>query len=313
MAEVIALVGLVATISQLLDYGITVTQRLNEFMTNVHDLPPSFAHINSRLPLIMATVSNLRKRADSGEFPLETEPHLKRVIEALEKELRGLDAVLRKILPSARASTWEKGIKAVKSVAAQKNVESFASVIQDYISTLTAFQISHGFDQINSEQTRRIIRSIEEHKIEEELISPRHVKKPVWMLDYDTDEHFVGRDNIMSAIEQQYDNKTNRVAIAGIGGVGYVKPNYNLQLFHYPIYLLYWAGNLGLRYSTAMNKGNAIVRCTYSGCMVAAERSSRPLTRKSPDFWMYLVGMTKSIRLLKLSVTGSANKRVAHG
>lgn len=57
-------------------------------------------------------------------------------------------------MPSARASTWEKGVKAVKSVAAQKRVENFAQVNQNYVASSNAFQLE------------RLIDSLEEQKLE---------------------------------------------------------------------------------------------------------------------------------------------------
>ena len=157
MAEAILVVGLLASSSQLIEYSAVVIKRLHDFMTNVKDLPPYFSHINNQLPILVGIVDSLRKRVSSGDFTLQSEHDLKRVVDALDEEIKGLDAVLCKILPSARASTWEKGVKAVKSVSAQKSVENFASVIQDYVTSLNAFQITHTSDQIKT-----IISSIEE-------------------------------------------------------------------------------------------------------------------------------------------------------
>ena len=41
------------------------------------------------------------------------------------------------------------------------------------------------------------------------------------MLEYDSDEDFIGRDEIMNAIETRFAARVNRVAVTGIGGVGY--------------------------------------------------------------------------------------------
>lgn len=209
MAEAIAVIGLLASCSQLIEYGGAVVKRLHDFMTNVKELPPCFAHINNQLPMLMGIVDSLQKRAGNGDFTSKIQHDLERVIEALDKELKGLDAVLSNILPSARASTWEKGVKAVKSVAAQKRVENFAQVIQNYMISLNAFQLE------------RLITSLEEQRLEHQSILPTPARKPIWMLEHDSDEDFVGREEILRIIEQQFATTVNRVVLAGIGGVGY--------------------------------------------------------------------------------------------
>lgn len=216
MAEAIVVLGLLASASQLIEYSAVVIKRLHDFMTNVKELPSSFIHINNQLPILISIVNSLRRRVSSGDFTLQTEHDLKRVIDGLDKELKGLDAVLCKTLPSARASTWEKGVKAVKSVAAQKSVDNFASVIQDYVTSLNAFQIAH-----NSDQIKTLITSIDEQHRQRQSSNPRPVRKPIWMLEYDSEEDFVGRDEIMKAMEQRFAAMANRVVITGIGGVGY--------------------------------------------------------------------------------------------
>ena len=137
------------------------------------------------------------------------------VVIALDGELKNLDHALQRILPSARASTWEKGIKAVKSLAAQKSVGNFSSQIHEYISSLTAFQISHNTDQI-----RIIINSVQDQKLALPMANLNIVRKSVWMLEHDDDDDdFVGRRDVLSAIKEQF-GRTSRIAITGIGGVG---------------------------------------------------------------------------------------------
>ena len=216
MAEAIAVLGLLASSAQVIDYSALVVRRLHDFMTNVKELPSCFIHINNQLPMLVGIVKSLQKRVSDGDFAPESQHDLERVIGALDQELKSLDAVLCKILPSVRASTWEKGIKAVKSLSAQKSVENFASVIQDYVISLNAFQIAH-----NSDQMKTLISSIEEKRLEQQVPHPKPVQRPIWMLEYDIDEDFIGREEIMSRLEQRFAAMENRVVIAGIGGVGY--------------------------------------------------------------------------------------------
>lgn len=214
MAEAVAVLSFVSAICSLVDYGGKLVSRLNEFRNNVTNLPQCFFHISVQLPLLVDIARRLHDQAYRGELPPQTKSVLMPVVVGLHKEIQKIDDILHRILPSARASTWEKGIKAVKSVGAQKSVEDFAAVIRDYVLHLTAFQATHNGDLI------RTILDLLKREPSEILEQPR--AKPVWMVSYDSDDHFIGRDGSMEAIKQQFDEGRSRVAISGIGGVGCV-------------------------------------------------------------------------------------------
>ena len=222
MAEAIAAISLVQTIIELTEFGRKVVKRLNEFKNNVQDLPEAFQHIGNQLPILMRIANSLEERANNGDFAPDAQKDLEQVIKALKKELLDLDALLGKILPSARASTWEKGVKAVKSIKAQKSVDTYSTVIQTYVQTLSNFQIA---DHAN--QMRIIIDFIKELKLAESdsQREPSHVpppRKPVWMLEFDGDEDFVGREETIAEVSRKFEANASRVAVVGVGGVGYV-------------------------------------------------------------------------------------------
>ena len=148
MAEAVAVIGFVSAIASLADYGERLIKRLNEFQRNVRELPQSFLHISVQLPLLVDIIRRLHDQSKQGELLPDTQTLLKPVLDCLSKEIQKLDAVLGKILPSADASTWEKGVKALKSVGAQKDVDEFAAIIRDYVASLTAFQTTHNSDLI---------------------------------------------------------------------------------------------------------------------------------------------------------------------
>lgn len=222
MAEAIAAIGLVHTIIDLAEFGRKVVKRLNEFKNNVQDLPEAFQHIGNQLPILMRIANSLEERAKNGDFAPDAQKDLEQVVQALKKELLDLDALLAKILPSARASTWEKGVKAVKSIKAQKSVDSYSTVIQTYVQTLSNFQVA---DHAN--QMRIIIDFVKQLRLAESD-SPRessHVTPPrkrVWMLEFDGDEDFVGREQTIAEVVRKFETNASRVAVVGVGGVGYV-------------------------------------------------------------------------------------------
>ena len=216
MAEAIAVISFVSTVCSLADYGTRVVKRLNEFRTNVHDLPQTFLHVSDQLPLLTDTVNRIHRQAEDGHLSPQTETVLRPVVEGIHAQLTQLDSVLVKVLPSAKASTWEKGIKAVRSLKAQKTVDDFASVIDRYISNLTVYQTTHNGDLINT--LIKLIEQMNSPQLQDVQVAPP--RKPYFMVRYQTDEDFIGREEIVEEIRRRFGRK-NRVAIAGIGGVGY--------------------------------------------------------------------------------------------
>ena len=192
MAEAITVISFVSAIYSLADYGTKVVTRLNEFRKNVEELPANFVHISVQLPLLVDIVCRLSDQASRGEIAPDTEERLKPVVEGLHNEIKKLDAVLQKVLPSAKASPWEKGIKAVKSIGAQKDVDEFAAVIRDYVSNLTAFQTTH-----NSNLIRRLGTFLEEQRLDAPMPEPTPARTSIWLNKYEGDADFVGREGTM--------------------------------------------------------------------------------------------------------------------
>ena len=52
------------------------------------------------------------------------------------------------------------------------------------------------------------------------------------MLNFDQEEDFVGREEVMGEIGRRFDTNANRVALTGIGGVGYVSGHFPPCLLH---------------------------------------------------------------------------------
>ena len=215
MAEAIAAISIVSSIFSLVTFGSDVIKRLSEFRSNVRDLPDCFFHISIQLPLLVDVAQRLYDQAKQDELGIATQKALMPVIQGLYKEVKKLDDVLRKVLPSVRASNWERGIKAVKSIGVQKEVEGFAAVLRDYVSNLTAFQATHNGDLI-----RDLLILLKDHGLTSPSVEMSMSRKPAWMVMYDTDEDFIGRDKIIEKIRLQFKDQRRRVAIAGIGGVG---------------------------------------------------------------------------------------------
>jgi hypothetical protein len=272
MAEAIAVISFVSAVCSLADYGTRVVKRLNEFRTNVHDLPQTFLHVSDQLPLLTDTVNRIHRQAKDGHLSPQTETVLRPVVEGIHAQLTQLDSVLVKVLPSAKASTWEKGIKAVRNLKAQKTVDDFASVIDRYISNLTVYQTTHNGDLIKT--LIKLIERMNSPRLQDVRVAPP--RKPYFMVRYQTDEDFIGREEIVEEIRRRFGRK-NRVAIAGIGGVGYV---FQVARFDLIILLIQTAESPVLPLNTVTSTEGTTQTPTYSGYTVVTKPDSKQLIRR---------------------------------
>lgn len=222
MAEAFAILGVVQAALSLVSYGGKIVKRMDEFNHNVKGLPESFIKIRNQLPLLLNILENLE--ANQGELSSETQSLLKPVSDGLRKDIVSFDETLLNVLPSPNASNKEKIAKAFRGVAIEKKIDGFWSSIQYYLNTLTAFQQSRNTNSLRD--LKAIIGSRSERPAEPpayETLLPSVAKpkpNPVWMVKYDFEDDFVGRDGIMSTIEKQLTEGNHRAALSGIGGVG---------------------------------------------------------------------------------------------
>jgi hypothetical protein len=75
-----SVISFVSAVCSLADYGTRVVKRLNEFRTNVHDLPQTILHVSDQLPLLIDTVNRLHDQAEDGHLSLQTETVLRPVV-----------------------------------------------------------------------------------------------------------------------------------------------------------------------------------------------------------------------------------------
>ena len=207
MAEAVAAVSLTASIIQLVEFGSKVVHRLHEFQSNINEVPKVFRDIATRLPLVIDTLEQT-EQADGAYLRERTAKALKPVVEGCLSICEVLDKILDKHIPKEGDSSWRKTFKALSSLTHDKDVQNIDAALGDYIQTLTYY---------NSNASSRVLRtSLQQMK----LGSDPPPRKPVFMVKFDHDEDFIGREDIMKEIDKRHRNGQHRVAIAGIGGVG---------------------------------------------------------------------------------------------
>lgn len=200
MAEALAVVGLVGNILGFVDFAQKVASRLNEFSSDLEGVPKSLRQIQAELPLIIDGVGRLKARADSGKLDEKAKAALGPVIAQCQQKTQRLGDILDKILPAADASSWDRKMKAIRSLAKDGEVEDVSEALGRCISILTFYSVIDGAQSVAA-------------------------KKIFWLVPFDRNPNFVGRAAMFDQMDQALDvpeGSQPKLALHGLGGIGYV-------------------------------------------------------------------------------------------
>jgi ABC-type transporter Mla subunit MlaD len=139
MAEALAIVGVVASIVQLVDFSAKVVSRLDEFHSVVKEAPKSFRHVKTELPLLTSTLEQLKGAIDTTSVADGSKKALLPVIAGCNEQVAQLDAILKKTLPETNDSWWIKSKKAGVSLHNDAKVESITKALRNYVRILTFY------------------------------------------------------------------------------------------------------------------------------------------------------------------------------
>jgi hypothetical protein len=116
MAEAFAVIGIVASIVQLVDFSSKVLRRLEEFQTSLGEIPASLRHIQAELPVLQETLQQTRAAIDAGSVRDAKKNALLPAIEGCTEQIGLLDPILAKILTTPTDSRLKRGAKAILSL-----------------------------------------------------------------------------------------------------------------------------------------------------------------------------------------------------
>ncbi|KAF2476779.1 TPR-like protein [Lindgomyces ingoldianus] len=198
MAEAIAVVGIVANIVQLIDFGSRLLKRLGEYQSELGDIPEAFRHIKSELPVLLDALRQTKAAIDTGYMQAESQKALLPAIEGCRVQIKALDDVIAKALPTSGDSWARRGRKALGSLRYDAKVERITSVVRGYIQTLTYHAAASP------------------RPLTDRTLPPT---TPSSTVPFRRDPHFVD-SNILSEIHSKSQQSASRVALVGLGGVG---------------------------------------------------------------------------------------------
>jgi hypothetical protein len=198
MAEALAVVGFASAIVQFVDFSTKIIQRLDEFQSRVGEVPQAFRDLKIQLPLLQDTLKRAKAEAEAELIDADTRRAVLDVVEGCQLQVKRLDDILNKTLPTPADSRWRRGMKAFSSVRQERDVREIIDRIQRY-------QIS----------------LIQHHTAPHSVALPSRTKrtKPLFTVPFAQDVRFTGRQDELTQIDVHFQTH-RRVALAGLGGVG---------------------------------------------------------------------------------------------
>jgi hypothetical protein len=154
-----------------------------------------------------------------GEVDAETCQALRKVLDACEVTVAKLKDIFKSVLLAAAASKWTRGWKAVSSVGQDKKVESLDKDLMRFIEVLTLYHSSRGFS------TAQLTLALSTLTVKVDQAT----QKPIFMVRYQKEDYFIGREDIILEISNRFEHNEPRVAITGISSI----PRRSLFLIFY--------------------------------------------------------------------------------
>ena len=208
MAEALAVVGIVSSIIQVVEFSTKVAERLNDFASTVGEVPRAFRHIQTELPLIIDSLRRIKNQAESGSVESATTTAVWPVLKDCQREITRLQNILDKTVPSVGDSSWERRKKAFLSLGKDKEVEEIADSLSRYVRVLTLHQALEG-SKPDSQAPPKY-----------EPARPRYFT----LVPFDRNAHFVDREDVFKQIDDSFKVRKGsqpKVALFGLGGIGW--------------------------------------------------------------------------------------------
>ena len=204
MAEAVAALGLVALITQVIDYGNKVIVRLKDFRSSIVEAPKAFRDILVQLLLILDTLERTRQQVELGAAGKATQDALLPVVQGCYAQITELHKVLAKVMPETTDSSLQRSKKAFQSVGYEKAIKEISSTLRNYVQTLA-------FHQATGQRSSQIQVPLRYSQSQEQI--------PFFGVPFDRDQGFIGRTRILKQADEAVRDCRN-IALAGIGGVG---------------------------------------------------------------------------------------------
>lgn len=137
MAEALAVVGVVASIVQLVEFGFR--RRLDDFQSSLGEIPRAFRHVRDELPILLDTLERTTVAVEKESIREETKRALLPTINGCREQIELLDGLLERMLPRDSDSWRKRTGKAISSLRQESKVAKITTIFKSYIQTLTYY------------------------------------------------------------------------------------------------------------------------------------------------------------------------------
>lgn len=156
MAEAIAVVGLTSSILQFVSFSSEVIKRLHDFESSLNESPNVFHELITTLPLLKDILQRLCSPITPSRRSEQTEEVLMPVVRECVSQVKLLEELLKKTIPTQDDTSSSKRWKALCSLAREKTVKQAVQRLRNY-SDLLAFHQSICTSDIITQVYNRVI------------------------------------------------------------------------------------------------------------------------------------------------------------
>lgn len=118
--------SLAVNILTLIDLSSKFVHRLQEFHSDVGEVPKSFRKISTELPVFVETLQRFKAIDDAESIGKTTETAVLPIIRLCQEQINELGAILTTVLPEDKESWRSKSKKAILSLHQDSKVETIA-------------------------------------------------------------------------------------------------------------------------------------------------------------------------------------------
>lgn len=153
MAEVIAVVGAVASTIQLIDYVTKFAGRLNHYLKSVDEAPESFRELSLYVPLFVEALRRTQFHIDNGHYEPLTSTMLADLIEESSGQIITVEELLERVTICEEDTKVTKLHKGMYSLKKEKVARTLQQKLSGHIVKLLLFQNSVASSHIISKVT----------------------------------------------------------------------------------------------------------------------------------------------------------------
>lgn len=210
MAELAVVIGLTASIVQLLDTGKKVADRIREFQNNV-----AFAHLNTKLSVLSLTLNGITEALEQQPFDTKKQEALLNAVSDCQTMLTRLNALIARMSPAEKDSKLLRAFKGLRSFGKDQRLVEIQAKLDTAIDQLANF---FAVDASLTSRTNALRLA--------ENITSRSTPAAIFDVPAQHVSVFVGRKDLMDKIDASFSKSDpdsagpNVVVLIGMGGQG---------------------------------------------------------------------------------------------